>query len=116
MIEDPSVERDPREPIEAAESELARIRELLTAAGRGDADAQQVVQSLREYVSAHGPTLRLAAAALTEEVRRQTLDELYKWREQLNAQLSSRQTPSSSPDAPSPAGPAPSQERAAESP
>jgi hypothetical protein len=80
-----------REPLEAAEADLARVRELLTAAGRQEADAADVKESVQEYLETHGPAIRQAAVSVGEEVRRQALTELYKWRAQLDAQLKASQ-------------------------
>jgi hypothetical protein len=84
---DVAPEQDTREPLEAAEGELARVRELLLAAGRGEASAGDVKAALRGYLDAYAPAIRAAAASVAEEVRRQALTELYKWRTQLTAQL-----------------------------
>jgi hypothetical protein len=63
---------------------------------------------VQAYLDAHGPALRTAAASLGEEVRRQTLDELYKWRAQLSAQLTQRATAQDGPaDRPLRTGPTP---------
>jgi hypothetical protein len=80
-------EQNTREPLEAAEGELARVRELLMAAGRGEASAVDVKAALRGYLDAYEPAIRAAAASVADEVRRQALTELYKWRTQLDAQL-----------------------------
>jgi hypothetical protein len=102
-------ERPQPQALVEAEDDLARVRELLTAAGRGDATAGEVKESLQGYLDEHGPALRAAAGAVTEELRQRTLEELYKWRAQLNAQLAGRQGSSfPTPDAPTakPTGPA----------
>jgi hypothetical protein len=78
------------ERFEAAADDLARVRQALMAAGRGEAAPSQVKESLQHWLDAHGPELRQAAAALSVEVRRQTLQELYKWRAELDAQLEAR--------------------------
>jgi hypothetical protein len=82
----------PAQELQAAESDLARIREQLVSLGGGQTSASQVQESVQGYLDAHDPALRAAAASLGEEVRRQTLDELYKWRAQLSAQLTHRAT------------------------
>ena len=87
----------PEEPLEAAEADLARGRDTLTAAARGAASASEVKETLTGYLEDHGPALREAAASMTEDVRRQTLEELYKWRAQLEAQLEARRK-ASGPD------------------
>jgi len=84
---DVAPEPNTREPLEAAEGELVRVRELLMAAGRGEASAVEVKAALRGYLDAYEPAIRVAAASVAEEVRRQALTELFKWRAQLNAQL-----------------------------
>jgi hypothetical protein len=88
------------ERLAEAETELARVRELLTAAARGDATAVEVKESVQGYLDEHGPALRVAAGALTEELRQRTLEELYKWRAQLNTQLQAQHgQPSPAPGA-----------------
>jgi hypothetical protein len=74
---------------EAAEDALARVRECLLAAAQGDVDATDLRRSLLGYVEQHGPVLRSAAVAVGEEVRRQLLEQLYGWRDQLDDQLGS---------------------------
>ena len=71
---------------EAAQAGLARVRERLEAAARGEATPDDVQASLQGYLDAHRQTLKDAAAAVAEEVRRQALTELYKWRAQIVAQ------------------------------
>ena len=85
---DPTVVR--REQLEDAEADLAEVRAALVAVGRGEANAATATDALQQFLHVHGPTLQQAAGDLTEEVRRQTLVELYKWREQLAAQLAAR--------------------------
>lgn len=78
------------EEVRAATDDLQRIREQLQAAAHGDAGSQEardVQDALAAYWREHEPALRAAATSMTEEVRLRALDELYKWREQLNAQL-----------------------------
>lgn len=75
------------EDLAAANAALGRVRETLEAASRSQAEPTEVKQSLEEYLNDHGPALQQAATALTDEVRQQTLAELYKWRDQLDAQL-----------------------------
>lgn len=92
-----------RERIEGAGADLAVVRETLIAAGRGEASPSEVRDSLDGYLQEHGRSLQEAAAALSEETRRQMLVELYKWRDQLNAQLKThqpREDPSSGPVSP----------------
>jgi hypothetical protein len=84
---DVAPEQNPPEPLAAAEGELGRVRELLMAAGRGEASAVDVKAALRGYLDAYAPAIRAAAASVAEEVRRQALTELYKWRTQLTAHL-----------------------------
>jgi hypothetical protein len=78
------------QPLAAAEADLAQIRERLEAVARGEAGAEELTASVKGYLDEHGTTLQDAAAAVGEEARRQTLEELYKWRAQLNAQLEAR--------------------------
>ena len=80
-------DRDLRDPLVAAVEDLSRVRELLITAGRGEVSASVVRASLQEYWHAHRSTLRAAAVSVGEELRRQSLAELYKWRAQLDAQL-----------------------------
>lgn len=77
----------PEEALEAAKNDLGRVREHLQAAAQGETDAQELKDAVEGYWREHEPVLRAAAASLTEEVRLQALEELYKWRERLNAQL-----------------------------
>lgn len=75
------------ESLEAATHDLERLRDRLQAAARGDASGQDLTDAVGRYWQEHQPTLHAAAESLTEEVRLRALDELYKWREQLDAQL-----------------------------
>lgn len=75
----------------AAQAALDRVRETIEAASRSEARPADVKQELEGYLHDHGPALQQAAAALSEEVRQQTLAELYKWRDQLDAQLRANQ-------------------------
>lgn len=83
----------PRQELVAAERDLARVRDVLESAGRGEAGAEELKEAVQGYLDEHGTTLRAAASALGEEVRRQTLQELYRWRAQLDAQLKERKPP-----------------------
>ena len=76
----------PSESLTAAEAELARVREVLESAARGDANAAEVTEAVKGYMEEHGPALKAAAAAVGEEARRQTLEQLYEWRARLAAQ------------------------------
>jgi hypothetical protein len=71
--------------------DLSAVREQLMSAGRGEVSAGVVRASLQEYWHAHGSTLRAAAVSVGEELRKQSLAELYKWRAQLDAQLRTRE-------------------------
>ena len=71
---------------------MQRLREALQGAGRGEVDPAVLASSTRDLWRDHEPALRAAAGALTEEMRRQALGELYKWRDQLRAQLATPQT------------------------
>ena len=79
--------QDPHEPLRAAEVDLAKVRDALTAAARGETTPAAVKHLVTLYLADHQSALRDSAAAVGEEVRRQTLEELYRWRAQLNAQL-----------------------------
>ena len=78
------------ERLNEAETDLARVREVLEAAGRGKAAPEQVKGELEGCLEQPGSVLRAAAAGLGEEARRQTLEELYKWRAQLRAHRETR--------------------------
>jgi hypothetical protein len=84
--------REPPTPesLERAEADLGEIRDLLVAAGRGGASATELQAALQRYLRAHSPALQEAAYALGEEVRVQLLEELYRWRAQLESQLGAR--------------------------
>ena len=75
----------PPESLTAAEAELARVREVLESAARGKAGGAEVTDAVKGYMEEHGPALK-AAAAIGEEARRQTLEQLYEWRARLAAQ------------------------------
>jgi hypothetical protein len=60
---------------------------------RGDVAATDLTDSLREYLEQHGPVLGSATASVGEEIRRQLLEHLYGWRDQLDQQLGSRPRP-----------------------
>ena len=77
----------PRQSLAAAESDLAVVREVLESATRAGASSDELKEAVQGYLDEHGPALHAAASALGEETRRQTLQELYKWRSQLAAQL-----------------------------
>jgi hypothetical protein len=79
-----------REPLAAAEEDLARVRRVLESAAHGEAGGEELRSVVQGYLDEHGAALRGAASALGEETRRQTLEELYKWRAQLTAQLKPR--------------------------
>jgi hypothetical protein len=71
----------------SATAALEELHALLVDAGRGNADPAEVRAAIESYWGHHQDTLRNAASALTEQVRLQTLQELYKWRAQLASQL-----------------------------
>ena len=85
---DPAVVR--RDHLEAAVTDLAEVRASLVAVLDAQVNAATATDALQQFLHVHGPTLRQAAGDLTEEVRRQALVELYKWRAQLAAQLAAR--------------------------
>ena len=76
--------------IQAAEADLATIRQAVLSAARGDADASELKASLRSYLDEHGPVLRAAANAVGAEIRRQLLEQLFTWRRQLDERLGER--------------------------
>ena len=82
----------------AAQADLAGIRERLVAARKGDTTTGvDLIASLKGYLDTHGPALQAAAASVGEEVRRQALAELYKWRTQIATQLHTNEKPSPAP-------------------
>ena len=87
----------PSEALAAAEEDLVRVRQVLRSAARGEAGSEELKRTVQGYLDEHGPALHEAVSALGEEARRQTLQELYKWRAQLAAQLEEqkRRKPSS---------------------
>jgi hypothetical protein len=88
--------QDAEVSIEAAMADLARIRQLLLRASRGEVLAAQVGDSLRGYLSRHGSVLTAVVAALGEQARLQVLGQLYDWRAQLTRQLQPQPTAESS--------------------
>jgi len=70
-----------------AEGGLRSIQDVLRAAEAGRADDAEVSSVIADYWRTHRPVLREAGAAVLELLRLQTLDALYRWREQVNAQL-----------------------------
>ena len=72
--------------LQPAIDDLARLRELLLRAGRGDAPVSDVLPAVQRFWSAHKAELALAAAAVGEQVRQQLLNRLYRWLEQLQQQ------------------------------
>ena len=80
----------PAEPLTAAEDGLARIREALESAARGEVGGDELADELKGFVDQHGPALKQAAAAVGEEARRQALEQLYEWRARLAEQLPER--------------------------
>jgi hypothetical protein len=83
------------EQLEAAELDLARIREYVDGVARGDLDAAELTEAMRGYLARHGPALRGAAAGVGEAVRRQLLEQLYSWRDQLDDQVAGHPAPPS---------------------
>jgi ribosome recycling factor len=82
----------PGSPLQAATEDLDDLRRLLIQASQGAAEPAQVGAAVRAYWRDHSDTLRATAAAVTEQVRTQTLEELYKWRDQLARQLDAQRT------------------------
>lgn len=80
----------PHQELAAAERDLAEVKDLLQGVVRDEVDSGELKQKMQEYLHEHGPALKVAASAVGEEARRQTLQELYKWRAQLDAQLKAR--------------------------
>lgn len=73
--------------LSSATEALEELRDLLVDAGRGDVDPAELRTAIESYWVHHQDTLRNAASALAEQVRLQTLQELYRWRAQLASQL-----------------------------
>lgn len=71
----------------SATEALEELQGLLVDAGRGNADPAEVRAAIESYWGQHHDTLRSAASTLTEQMRLQTLQELYRWRAQLARQL-----------------------------
>jgi len=102
----PDTGADPGRPEEAAEPSspdapsatraLEELHGLLVDAGRGRAQPAEVRAAVESFWGDHRDTLLTAASTLTEQVRLQTLQELYRWRAQLAAQTDARS--SSLPD------------------
>jgi hypothetical protein len=86
-------QRPSDEPWAAATADLQRLQALLRRAAQGQADVGQVKESLRSYWQDNGAALTTAAAALSDEVRRQMLAELYEMRSRLGQQLGNRTSP-----------------------
>jgi hypothetical protein len=80
----------PGQGLAEATGDLAKVRALLESAARGEAGTEDLKNAVQGYLDQHTPALQAAAAALGEETRLKTLQELYKWRDQLNAQLKAR--------------------------
>jgi hypothetical protein len=74
----------------SATEALEELHGLLINAGGGNADPAEVRAAIESYWGDHQDTLRNAASALTEQVRLQTLQELYRWRAQLASQLNTQ--------------------------
>ena len=79
-----------RATADAALADLNALRELLQRAGRSEVGPAQMTGAMRDYWHDHGPLVRRAASAAGEQLRLQALSELYKWRNQLSAQLQAR--------------------------
>ena len=73
-------------------ADLNALRELLRRAGHGEVGPDEVTGSLLDYWRDHGPLVLRAASSAGELLRRQALSELYRWRDQLSAQLQARDT------------------------
>lgn len=71
------------EPLATAASDLERLHQLLHRASQECADVSQVQVALTHCWRDHGDVVTAAAAALGAHVRGQILNELYKWRSQL---------------------------------
>jgi hypothetical protein len=72
---------------ESATEALEELHHLLVAAGEGNVEPREVGAAVKVFWSNHGDMLRTAVSAVTEQVRLQALQELYKWRDQLADQL-----------------------------
>jgi hypothetical protein len=99
-LTDPEGRGQPLRPesLRGAEADLVEIRRLLATAERGQEDAAELQAALGRYLRTHGPVLRAAASTVGEELRQRLLEELFKWRAQLESQLGPRATPRRVPD------------------
>jgi hypothetical protein len=77
------------ESLEGAEAELGEIRRLLAAAGRGQVSVTDLQAALQRYLDRNGEALRDAAWSVGEQLRTRMIEELYRWRAQLQSQLPS---------------------------
>jgi hypothetical protein len=73
--------------ISAAQTDLARLREVLEAAAEGEVEPEDLMASLQGYWRGHKSLLRWMVSSVVDLARLQALEELYKWRRQLDAQL-----------------------------
>lgn len=73
--------------LKSATEALEELHRLLVDAGGGNADPSDVRVAIESYWGDQQDTLRSAASTLTEQVRLQTLQELYRWRARLARQL-----------------------------
>jgi len=71
--------------VEQALADLQRLRELLTRAGSGQVDQSELREALSAYWRGNKPVLTMLAAAVGEQLRRQTLQALYEWRANLDS-------------------------------
>jgi hypothetical protein len=85
--------------VDAAIAGLNDLRDRLLRAERGEAAPDELWNALTSYRRDHGLLLRTVAWSMGELVRVQALAALYKWKEQLSAQLAARDTAATPPTA-----------------
>lgn len=90
-----------RSTTEAAIADLDNLRNLLRQAGHGQTTPDELRDSLAQFWRDHGPLVRTAAWSAAELVRLQALSELYRWKDQLHAQLARRDPAGSTASMPS---------------
>jgi hypothetical protein len=82
----------PQPSVQAATADLERLQHLLLRATRGEVEIVEVRASLEKYWNTYGTVLTGVGESSGDQVRLQTLQELYKWRAHL-AQLQQARTP-----------------------
>ena len=80
----------PDAALQAAIADLEELRQVLLRASRGTAETTEVKIALQDYWRDHRDALRSTARALADQMRAQTLEALYAWRDQLGEQLDAK--------------------------